>query len=859
MGKVFAPTQEEMMQDEKEHMELARKLAGECVVLLENDGVLPLAGAGGKIALFGAGARKTVKGGTGSGDVNSRFVINAEDGLKEAGYEITTGEWLARHDAKIEAAKAEHRALLEKLSKETGRPAFLLEFGMPFQEPSPEPVTDEDIASAGTDTAIYVISRNSGEGADRFAKEGDYLLWEEEKNSIQKLASGFEKFVLVLNVGGVMDLSEVKAIPGVNAVVLMSQLGNIGGLAIADVLTGKVNPSGKLADTWAASYADYPSAADFSHNNGDTDDDDYAEGIYVGYRYFETFGKKPLYPFGYGLSYTSFSMEPVSCSVEDGQVRVFASVTNTGSAEGKETVQVYVSVKGNTELDHPALELKGYAKTKLLAPGEREEVCVTIPVQLLASYSEKKAAWILEKADYELRIGNSSDQTAPAAVLSLTETVTVEQCVNICPKDNEFEETRGLCEGGAGADVPVICLETSALPQKTVQYSDENRAEYTTDKTGVITLEDVKSGKASVEELVAQLTIEELASFATGRHARKGESSVIGNASFSVPGAAGDTSAVCLESRGIRPVSMADGPAGLRLQPHFKARHDGTVLPGGNKFGDAVAPFPEYDNPEDVVDYYQYTTAIPIGWALAQSWNTGLVRAAADMVGAEMEKFGVDIWLAPAMNIHRNPLCGRNFEYYSEDPVVTGLTAAAITEGVQSHKGKGVSIKHFAANNQEDNRYQTNVHVSERALREIYLRGFEICIRKAHPETIMTSYNLINGIHTADSYDLLQKAARDEWGFRGLIMTDWYSTGGLGALSQSATGKYKWGTPSGAVHAGNDLQMPGDELVEDAIIRAVREEEKEDGFSCTKADLQFCAANVVRSALYADGDVNAFG
>ena len=334
MGKIFAPTQEEMMQDEKEHMELARKLAGECVVLLENDGVLPLAGAGGKIALFGAGARKTVKGGTGSGDVNSRFVINAEDGLKEAGYEITTGEWLARHDAKIEAAKTEHRALLEKLSKETGRPAFLLEFGMPFQEPSPEPVTDEDIALAGTDTAIYVISRNSGEGADRFAKEGDYLLWEEEKNSIRKLASGFEKFVLVLNVGGVMDLSEVKAIPGINAVVLMSQLGNIGGLAIADVLTGKVNPSGKLADTWAASYADYPSAADFSHNNGDTDDDDYAEGIYVGYRYFETFGKKPLYPFGYGLSYTSFSMEPVSCSVEDGQVRVLASVINTGSTEG---------------------------------------------------------------------------------------------------------------------------------------------------------------------------------------------------------------------------------------------------------------------------------------------------------------------------------------------------------------------------------------------------------------------------------------------------------------------------------------------------------------------------------------------
>ena len=859
MGKLLAPTQEEMMQDEKEHMELARKLAAECVVLLENDGVLPLRKTSGEIALYGAGARKTVKGGTGSGDVNSRFVVNVEEGLQEAGYTITTGDWLSRQDDRVENAKKEHRSILHRMSEETGKPEFLLEFGMPFQEPAPEPVTEEDLEKSAADTAIYVLSRNSGEGADRYAKAGDYLLWEEEENSIRKLAAFYSNFILVLNVGGVMDLSEVKKISGINAVVLMSQLGNIGGLALADVLTGKVNPSGKLSDTWAANYADYPSAADFSHNNGDTDDDNYAEGIYVGYRYFHTFGKKPLYPFGYGLSYTSFSMEPGSCRVEGGQVRLLSSVMNMGSTEGKETVQVYVSVKGHTELDHPVLELKGYTKTKLLAPGERQEVCVTIPLQLFASYSEKKAAWMMEKADYELRIGNSSDQTVPAAILSLAETVIVEQCVNICPKDNEFKELRGLCESGAGAEVPVIRLAAAAVPQKKVPYAKENREEYTTDKTGRITLEDVKEKRASVEELVAQLSVEELASFATGRHVRKGESSVIGNASFSVPGAAGDTSAVCLESRGIRPVSMADGPAGLRLQPHFKARHDGTVLPGGGKFGDSVEPFPEYDNPEDVVDHYQYTTAIPIGWALAQSWNTELVQEAADMVGAEMEKFGVDIWLAPAMNIHRNPLCGRNFEYYSEDPVVTGLTAAAITKGVQRHKGKGVSIKHFAANNQEDNRYQTNVHVSERALREIYLRGFEICIRKAHPETIMTSYNLINGVHTADSYDLLQKAARDEWGFRGLIMTDWYSTGGAGALSQSATGKYKWGTPSGAVHAGNDLQMPGDETVEDAIVRAVREEETEDGFSCTKADLQHCAANVIRSVLYADGDVNAFG
>lgn len=873
------------MQDEREHMELARKLAGECVVLLKNDGVLPIGPR--KVALYGAGARRTVKGGTGSGDVNSRLVINVEDGLKEAGFAIASEGWLDRHDERIRLAKEEHRRLIHETAEKTGQPEFMLELGMPFREPAPEPVTKEDCEAAGTDTAIYVLSRNSGEGADRYAKEGDYLLWKEEKEALRLLGEQFDKVIVILNVGGVMDLSELSAIPGIDAVVLMSQLGNIGGLALADVLTGKVNPSGKLTDTWAKDYQDYPSSATFSHNNGDTDDDDYTEGIYVGYRYFDTFGVKPLYPFGYGLSYTSFSIQPHSCMISGEDLLVQAEVTNTGKVAGKETVQVYVSYEtqaGKGELDHPSKELKGYAKTMLLAPGESGEVAVFIPLRCLASYSEKRAAWILEQGEYVVRVGNCSDHTEPAAILRFPKAVTAEVCTGICPQDRTFEELHAPVGDGrvqamidtatandnmavpqqeaarqeAEQAIPVLVISPEEVPTKTAVYRDENRAEYRTDKEEPITLADVRSGKASVEELVAQLSIEELASFATGRHARKGESSVIGNASFGVPGAAGDTSAICEESRGIRPVCMADGPAGLRLQPHFKARRDGTLLPGGNKFGDFTEPFPEYENPEDVVDHYQYTTAIPIGWALAQSWNKELVRQAADMVGAEMEKFGVDIWLAPAMNIHRNPLCGRNFEYYSEDPVVSGITAAAITKGVQSHKGKGVSIKHFAANNQEDNRYQTNAHISERALREIYLKGFEICVRTSQPETIMTSYNLLNGVHTPDSYDLLQKAVRDEWGFRGLIMTDWYSTGGLAALSQSASGKYPWGTPSGAVHAGNDLQMPGSEETEDAILRAVREKETENGFFCTKADLQFCAANVIRSVLYAEGDERAF-
>ena len=854
MNKLFAPTSNEVTQMERDHMALSRKLAGECVVLLENDGALPLTQPG-KIALYGAGVRRTVKGGTGSGDVNSRVIVNIEQGVKEAGFEITTGAWLDRQENMIEAAKEAHRKMIIDMAEASGVPQMMVEFGNPFKDPEPETVNSEDLTTDDTDTAVYVIARNSGEGADRFDTRGDYKLWESEKAAIKLLAESYRKFILVLNIGGVMDLSEVKEIEGVNAVVLMTQLGNIGGQAITDVLTGAVTPSGKLADTWAKSYADYPSSAGFSHNDGNIDDDNYAEGIYVGYRYFDTAKVEPLYPFGYGLSYTTFDLAPKSVEIKDKKVNVNVTVTNTGSScSGKEVVEVYVSAPAG-DLDKPYQELKGYVKTDDLAPGASADVTVSFDTASLASYCEACASWVIEAGAYIVRVGNSSRDTKPAAKILVNETITAATLTNICAPDNTYDE---LKIGTAADSEELTGVQELLLTEADVEitaptYAAEEREEYTTDKTEVIRLSDIQNGNATVEELVAQLSVRELASFATGRHAVVGEDSVIGNASMSTPGAAGDTSAICLESRDLRPVSMADGPAGLRLQPHFKARQDGTILPGGNVFGDSVEPFPEYENPEDVVDHYQYCTAIPIGWALAQSWNTALIEQVGDMVGTEMEKFGVDIWLAPAMNIHRNPLCGRNFEYYSEDPVVTGETAKAITLGVQVHKGKGVSIKHYAANNQEDNRYQTNAHISERALREIYLKGFEICIRGSQPETIMTSYNLINGVHTANSYDLLQKVTRDEWGFKGLIMTDWYSTDPLDMLAQSKTQKYNWGTPAGAVHAGNDVQMPGSEKVENSIVDAVENGTVTDGFSCTKADLQFCAANIIRGILYAEG------
>jgi beta-glucosidase len=291
---------------------------------------------------------------------------------------------------------------------------------------------------------------------------------------------------------------------------------------------------------------------------------------------------------------------------------------------------------------------------------------------------------------------------------------------------------------------------------------------------------------------------------------------------------------------------LADGPAGLRLQPHFKTDREGNLLPGGGILNDVEEPFEPGLKAEETIDYYQYCTAIPIGWALAQSWNEELVAAAGDMVGTEMEQFHVDLWLAPALNIHRNPLCGRNFEYYSEDPLIAGKTAAAMTNGVQKHPGKGTTIKHFAVNNQEDNRYYVNAHVSERALREIYLKGFEIAVKESQPLSIMTSYNLLNGVHTANCHDLIQGMARDEWGFAGTVMTDWFTSQDIPMLRGKFEPIYPISASTGCIYAGNDIQMPGCQKNMDDIVEAVTSGKELDGYTITLADLQFAAANIIR-------------
>ena len=819
MAQIYASKTNEIQKYETEHENEVRHLAGECMVLLENDGVLPFSDKIKKIALYGTGARHTVKGGTGSGDVNVRKTVSIARGLEEAGFEIVTEDWLDRYDRDLEEAQKTYLKKLKDMSDETGEPSVILGFKHPFQEPEQPIVEETDIKEA--DAAIYVLARNSGEGKDRRAEKGDYYLSDRELQNIRFMTENYSNCVVLLNTGGVIDLTELRRISGVQAILLTGQTG---------------------------SYDDYPSSRTFSYRDGNLDDEYYSDGIYVGYRYFDTFGIMPLYCFGYGKGYTDFSLVTKEVTADEKLVKVEVEVTNIGKVyPGREVIQVYYSAPDGV-MEKPTQELAGFAKTKLLMPGEKEVVTVTFATEDMASYDSYDAAWVMEEGEYTIRVGNSSRTTEVAAIIDLDETVQTVLLKNVM-KDKEFvKEIHHM--------VPIFDLELDDTPfmRPILIYAENFKKkimEYEVIRTTledkrpdeILTLEDVKKGAASLEELVAQLTVEEMADLCVGTERLEEGGNVIGSSSACVPGAAGDTTSALIEKRKIPNLILADGPAGLRLQTHFKTDKEGNKLPGGEQFGMEIAPFAK-EQPEGAQDYYQYCTAIPIATTLAQSWDVDLIKRMGEIVGEEMEQFHIHLWLAPGMNIHRNPLCGRNFEYYSEDPVLTGMCAAACTNGVQKYGGHGTTIKHFAANNQEDNRMFTNAHISERALREIYLKGFEIAVKTAQPYAIMTSYNLINGTHAANHYDMLQNVARDEWGFEGFIMTDWYTsqdTTALGMVSES--GKYSYSDGVQCIKAGNDLQMPGCRKNVEDIVDGVK------NGRITKADLQRCAKHILGIAL----------
>lgn len=764
---------------------VARKAAAEGIVLLKNDGILPLSTKS-PVALFGSGAGRTIKGGTGSGDVNEREVVSIYQGLVNAGFDVTSREWIEDFEKRYIKSREDWRdAIFEDARGKSGTDFFLIYASHAYEMPAGRPILESDCR--GAKTGIYVVSRIAGEGADRFDRAGDYYLTKEEKRDLEALSSMVDNLVVVLNVGAQMDVEEILSFGKVKALLSLVQPGMEGGNALADVLTGTVNPSGKLTDTWAVRYSDFPNAATFSHNNGNIETEKYEEGIYVGYRYFDSFGVEPVFPFGYGLSYTQFAVQAGEITPGNTAVTVTVTVTNTGSREGKEVAQIYVSCP-QQGMAKEYRRLCGFAKTSLLKPGESQKMEITFPVKELASFDETASAWTVEKGLYGIWVGNSSRNVTLAGALSVEMCTVIEKVKHICLCVEELKEIVRPQEQAAAWETAwhqelkekgLPCMDWRPEPEKQNRIPANELDE-------------------KAKEITEQLTDNQMIAMVIGEIS-KGQDVALGSAGIMVPGAAGETSSALEKDFDVPGIPMADGPAGLRLTKEYQVNpEDGSIYSQGLMSALEGGFFSDKVVHENADTYYQYCTAIPVGTLLAQTWDVDLVEEAGHAVALEMQEFGVAWWLAPGMNIHRNPLCGRNFEYYSEDPLVSGMMAAAMTRGVQSVAGVGTTIKHFACNNQEDNRMGSNSVLSERTLREIYLKGFEIAVKSSQPMAIMTSYNKINGVHAANCRDTCTVAAREEWDFQGIIMTDWTTTTPVG-------GSTSWG----CVHAGNDLIMPG--------------------------------------------------
>ena len=725
-----------------------KKAALEGMVLVKNEGNLLPIQKGTKIALFGKGTVDYVKGGGGSGDVTVEYSHSLLDGMKD---KVLLYE--ALNEFYKENVKAQYAADIDP--------------GMTAEPEVPEELLEG--AKAFTDTAIISICRFSGERWDRTVEgqadltglykvdkkclaraaevfeHGDFYLSDAEAKLVEQVTANFAKVIVVLNVGGVVDTTWFAKNDKIQAALFAWQAGMEGGLAIADILCGEANPSGKLVDTFAEKLSDYPFSDSFHESHTYVD---YKEDIYVGYRYFETIpgkAEKVVYPFGYGLSYTTFLIEETDSYIENDILNVILNVKNTGAVAGKEVVQLYASAPQG-KLGKPARELKAFAKTRLLAAGEEEQLELQVDLSALASYDDlgkvQQSAYVLERGTYEFYIGNSIRNVKKLQTEFALETDRiVEQLISRCAPKRLSE--RMLSDGSMEALEQRLDGERiSSVPFSVSEMEAKDKSFDPADVIGKITFEDVKEGRASVAELLKQLTLDEKVDLLGGQPSS---------------GLANTCGMGNLPKYKIPNIMTADGPAGVRIEKEHQV----------------------------------YTTAFPSAIALASSWNTELLEEVGKAGAVECKMYDFGIWLTPAMNIHRSPLCGRNFEYYSEDPYLTGKMAAAKVRGIQS-EGIVATLKHLAANNKETNRRYCDSRVSERALREIYLKGFEIAVKESAPWAVMTSYNPLNGIRTAEHPELLKGILREEWGFDGLVMSDWRNED-----------DHAYELP-----AGNDIRMP---------------------------------------------------
>lgn len=770
---------------------LSREAAAASVVLLKNEGVLPLR-PDSSVAVFGRCQFDFFCVGYGSGgDVKAPYAWNLIDALRDVDVRVDE-ELAAFYETWTTQNPPVHGGWAQ----------------WPFSYPE-APVDPGMVVSAAerADTAVVVIGRAAGEARDNKLEPGSYYLTSAETELLDAVCGAFERVVVVVDTGSAIDFEWVDVYGDrIASLVLAWHGGMEGARALAGVLSGEASPSGRLTSTIAKEYVDYPSAGSF----GNEFHNDYTEDVFVGYRYFETFAPERVrYPFGYGLGYTAFSTDVRSVVVEGDEVRITVAVTNVGSEfSGCDVVQAYVDAPHGL-LARPTRQLVAFGKTRLLAPGEVDVLELRASIVDFASYDETgvtgfRSAWVLEAGAYEMLLGADVRSATPVHRIVEPHTRLVEQLSQVLAPQADTAFSRMIVHLGEDGSrqvgwEEVPCSSTSRperISRRRVVLAECDPV------AGEVAIEDVARGLASIEAFVSSFTAEELIPLTRG--------DVVMNSALGAAGNAGVLGGVSetLRARGVRAVTATDGPSGIRLAGH--------------------------------------ASLLPSGTALASTWNLALVRELNALLADEMIALGSDVLLSPGMNIQRDPLCGRNFEYFSEDPVVTGLMGAAVVEGIQS-RGVSACPKHFAANNQEANRTHNDSRVSERALREIYLRGFRICFQAAQPWAIMTAYNMINGVYAYYNDDLVTTVLRDEWGYDGVVMTDWWTVAlddpdfpQLGAAAFRLRAQVDVLMPGGLTSAEGPVAQTDDS----DLLRSIRA-----GDGLDLAELQRSAVNVVRFVL----------